>query len=90
MNKTELTDKIAAQTGLTKVQAAQAVEAFMEVVVDTVAAGDDVRLIGFGTFAASERAARVGRNPHTGESISIPACRTPKFTAGTAFKAKLK
>ncbi len=90
MNKSELTDKIAAKTGLNKVQAGEAVEVLMEEIITAVANGEDVRLIGFGTFAATERAARVGRNPHTGETIQIPACRTPKFTAGTAFKDRLK
>lgn len=90
MNKTELVAAIAAETGLTKKDAEAAVTAFTSNVIREVAAGHDVQLIGFGTFTTTERAARQGRNPQTGEALSIPAVTAPKFKAGKAFKDAVK
>ena len=90
MNKYELIDAIAAKSGASKAETGKIVDAFIAAVVETVAKGDEVRLIGFGTFGVSERAERTGRNPRSGESIKIPACKAPKFTAGAQFKAAVK
>ena len=90
MNKSELIDAIAAKSGASKADAGKIVDAFVETVVETVAKGEEVRLIGFGTFGVSERAERTGRNPRSGDTIKIPACKAPKFTAGAQFKAAVK
>jgi DNA-binding protein HU-beta len=89
MNKTELVDAIAKDCELSKVAAQRALESVLEHVVKTVANGDSVQLVGFGTFASGNRAERVGRNPRTGEDITIPAAKTVKFSAGKAFKDAL-
>ena len=90
MNKSELIDAIAAKSGVSKADAGKIVDAFVETVVETVTKGEEVRLIGFGTFGVSERAERTGRNPRSGDTIKIPACKAPKFTAGAQFKAAVK
>jgi len=87
MNKSELIDAIAEESGLSKADAAKALDAVTGAIVDAVANGDSVSLIGFGTFKASARAAREGKNPKTGEKLSIAATTVPKFSAGTNFKA---
>lgn len=87
MNKSELIDAIAAQAELTKAAAGRAVDALIDEVVNAVAKGDTVTLVGFGSFKAAKRAARTGKNPKTGATLKIPATTVPKFTAGTAFKA---
>lgn len=86
MNKTELVAAIAEQTELSKKDAEKALKAFIDVVTDELKKGEKVQLVGFGTFEISERAAREGRNPQTGEAMSIQASRTPKFKAGKALK----
>lgn len=86
MNKTELVDAIAKEAGLTKKDAANAVDAFVEVVSKELKKKGKVQLIGFGTFETSKRAARTGKNPQTGEAIKIPAATVPKFKAGKALK----
>lgn len=86
MNKSELIDAIAKESGLTKTDAAKALDAFTNVVKNTLQAGDSIALVGFGTFKVAERAERQGRNPKTGESITIPAAKLPKFTPGKALK----
>ena len=83
MNKTELTNKIAETAGLSKVDAKKALEAALEIITDAVKAGDKVSLIGFGTFSTSVRPARQGKNPRTGESITIPEKTLVKFKAGS-------
>jgi DNA-binding protein HU-beta len=90
MNKTTLVDSIASKTGLTKKAVGDVLEAFMGSVMDTVKKGDSVTLTGFGTFKASKRQARTGRNPQTGASIQIPARTVPVFKAGKAFKDMVK
>jgi DNA-binding protein HU-beta len=87
MNKSELIDAVAASAGLTKVDAAKAIDALVETIVEAVANDDGVSLVGFGTFKASARAAREGKNPKTGEKLSIAATTVPKFSAGATFKA---
>lgn len=89
MNKVELTAAIAEETGLSKKDADAAVKAFIDVVTEELKKGGKVQLVGFGTFEVSERAAREGRNPQTGESMQIPASKAPKFKAGKAFKDEL-
>ena len=90
MNKTELIAAIADKAGLSKKDAEAAVKAFVDVVSDAMKNGDKVQLVGFGTFEVSERSARTGRNPQTGETIEIAASRTPRFKAGKALKDLVK
>ena len=89
MNKTELIAKVAEDTGLAKKDAAAAVESVLTTITDTVAAGEKVSLIGFGTFEKKHREARTGRNPRTKEAMEIPASDAPAFKAGKEFKAKV-
>jgi len=86
MNKSELIEAVAGAADLTKADAGRAIDAVVATVTDTLAKGDSVSLIGFGTFSISERAARTGRNPRTGEAIQIKAAKVPKFKAGKALK----
>ncbi len=90
MNKTELTAQIAEKTSLSKKQVSEVLDAAMETIQDTVAAGEKVSLIGFGTFEKRERPERMGRNPQTGEAVKILASAVPAFKAGKAFKDKVK
>ena len=90
MNKVELAAAIANETGLSKKDSEAAVKAFVEVVTNELKKGERVQLVGFGTFEVSERSARQGRNPQTGETIEIAASRTPKFKAGKALKDLVK
>lgn len=87
MNKAELVEALAEKTEMTKAGAGRAVDALIEIITQTVAKKNDVQLIGFGTFTATKRAARTGKNPHTGAALKIPATTVPKFKAGAAFKA---
>ena len=87
MNKTELIAAIAEKAELSKKDAEKALAAFIESVEGALAKDDKVQLVGFGTFEVKERAAREGRNPRTGETIKIAACKHPTFTAGKALKA---
>lgn len=89
MNKSELIEALASSADLSKAAAGRTLDALLETIVDTVAKGDSVALLGFGTFKSAKRAARVGRNPQTGKEIKIAAATVPKFTAGAAFKAKV-
>jgi len=86
MNKTELVAAVAETANLSKKDAEAAVKAFTEVVSEELKKGGKIQLVGFGTFEISERAAREGRNPRTGENMKIDASRTPKFKAGKALK----
>jgi len=86
MNKNELVGKVAEFSGLTKAQAEQATDAVFSAITSGLQDGDDVRLVGFGSFSVTARAARDGKNPRTGETIAIPASKSPKFTAGKALK----
>ena len=87
MNKAELIDAIVKETELTKAAATRALNAVLDTVVKTMAKKQDVQLIGFGTFKAAKRAARMGKNPRTGDAVKIAAATVPKFFAGAAFKA---
>lgn len=89
MNKTELIAAIAEKTELSKKDAEKALKAFTDVVAEQLKNGDKVQLVGFGTFEVSERAAREGRNPLTGEAMQIKASKSPKFKAGKALKDQL-
>ena len=86
MNKSELIENIANSADISKASAAKAVDAAVETITNALKGGDTVSLVGFGTFATGERAARTGRNPRTGETIQIKAAKTPKFKAGKALK----
>lgn len=86
MNKSELVASVAEKANLTKADAARALDAVLDSIKDSVVAGDPVQLVGFGTFKISERKARTGRNPQTGEAIKIAASKAPVFSAGKAFK----
>lgn len=86
MNKTELIAAIAESAELSKKDAEKAVKAFIDVVTAQLKKGDKVQLVGFGTFEVSKRAAREGRNPQTGKTMKIAACKAPKFKAGKALK----
>ncbi|MEI8280670.1 MAG: HU family DNA-binding protein [Bacteroidota bacterium] len=85
MNKAELIEKVAKDAGMTKAQAAEAIDSFTSSVVGALKKGDKVTLVGFGTFSVSNRAARNGRNPQTGAVIKIKASKVPKFKAGKEF-----
>ena len=89
MNKTELVAAVAAKTEMSKKNAEKAVAAVLETVAETLAAGEKVQLVGFGTFEAREREARTAKNPRTGETVTVPATRTPAFKAGQALKNKV-
>lgn len=89
MNKSELADAIAAECDLPKSTASRALDAMFDNVVKAVAGGDQVQLLGFGTFAPGSRAERTGRHPRTGEEIKIAAAKTIRFSAGKAFKDAL-
>ena len=89
MNKAELIAAVAENAELTKKDAEKAVKAFIDVVTDELKKGEKVQVVGFGTFEVAERAAREGRNPRTGETMTIEASKTPKFKAGKALKDAL-
>ena len=86
MNKTELIAAIAEKTELSRKDAEKSLKAFTEVVEEELKKGEKIQLVGFGTFEVSERAAREGRNPQTGETLQIAASKSPKFKAGKALK----
>ena len=86
MNKTEFIAAVAEKAEISKKDSEKALKAFVDVVTEQLKAGDKVQLVGFGTFEVAERAAREGRNPQTGETMTIAACKAPKFKAGKALK----
>lgn len=90
MNKAELVDAVSGKTNLSKKDVASVIDAMQESISDTLAKGDKVSLVGFGTFQVSKRKARTGLNPRTRETIQIAACTVPKFVAGKALKEKVK
>ena len=87
MNKNDLVAAVASRSGLSKADTARAVDGIIDSITSTLRGGTEVRLVGFGTFSVSRRAATTGRNPRTGESIQIPASNQPKFKAGKALKS---
>ena len=90
MNKSELVQKIADDTGITKVSAAAAVASFFEGITKSLKKGQPITFVGFGTFKTAQRKARTARNPQTGASIKIPKRRVVRFTAGKALKTAVK
>lgn len=90
MNKTDLINAVAERSELSKKDAAKAVDAVFDSVMDSLAKGEKVQIIGFGNFEVRERSARKGRNPQTGEEIEIPASKVPAFKAGKALKEAVK
>ena len=89
MNKTELIAAVAEKSGLTRKDSEKAVLAALETITETLKTGEKVQLVGFGTFEVSSRAAREGRNPRTGETLTIPACKMVKFRPGKMLKDAL-
>ena len=90
MNKTELIAALADKAGLNKHDAEKALNAFTEVVTETLISGEKVQLVGFGSFEVKERAERMARNPRTGEELTVPASKAPVFKAGKALKEAVK
>lgn len=86
MNKTELVTALAEKASLTKTDADKAINGFVATIEETLAKGEKIQLVGFGTFEVKERAARTGRNPQTGKEIKIAASKVPAFKAGKALK----
>lgn len=90
MNKAQLIEKVAAQTGLTKADTERMLDSTIDHIRKSVKKGDEVKLVGFGTFTKSKRKARTGRNPQTGKAIKIPAAWYPKFRPGSEFKSMVR
>lgn len=90
MSKRDFVEAVAENAGLTKKDADAAVKAVTQVIIEQVAAGNKISLVGFGTFESGTRAARQGRNPQTGEPMDIPETKVPKFKPGKAFKDAVK
>ena len=90
MNKTDLVNAVAEKSELSKKDAAKAVDAVLESIMDSLKVGEKVQLIGFGNFEVRDRAARKGRNPQTGAEIQVPASKVPAFKAGKALKDIVK
>jgi len=90
MTKNEFVDRVASSSGLSKKDAGSAVDAVIKTVEDALSNGDDVNFTGFGKFHVAERGAREGRNPRTGETMTIAASRVPRFTAGSGLKKAVK
>ena len=86
MTKIEFVDAVAKETEWTKKDSEEAINAMVKAITNALVAGEKLSIVGFGTFEVVERAAREGRNPQTGESLMIKACKTPKFKPGKAFK----
>lgn len=86
MNKTELIANVVESTGISKKEAAAVVDATFSSITNAMIAGEKVQLIGFGTFETRDRAAKIGKNPKTGEAVEIAACKVPAFKAGKALK----
>ena len=87
MNKSEFVAAVAAKTNLSQAEASRVVDAVLGTVTEILAKGDDIRFTGFGSFEVVEQAARVGRNPRTGQEIAIPASKAPKFRPGATLKS---
>ena len=90
MNKSDLVSAVATAAGLTKSDADKAVESVFNAITAALKAGDDVRLVGFGSFSVTNRAAKTGRNPRTGAEIKISASKAPKFSAGKSLKDSIQ
>ena len=90
MTKSEFVDQVAAESGLSKGDAGEAVDAVLQVIEDTLKRGGEINFTGFGKFSVADRGARQGVNPQTGEKIQIAASRVPRFSAGSALKKSVK
>ena len=90
MNKAELVEEVCGEVGLSKRETQKVIDAIIGTIGNTLAAGEKVTLVGFGTFGVRQRMARTGRNPQTGATIQIPAKRVPKFVPGKSLKNKVK
>jgi DNA-binding protein HU-beta len=90
VTKQEFVDRVASESGLGKSEAGKAVDAFIDIITETLSRGGDVSFTGFGKFTVAERGARQGVNPQTGERIQIAASRVPRFSAGSALKSAVK
>ena len=86
MTKAELVTMVAEKADITKKEAEKAISAVVDSITETLAKGEKIQLVGFGTFEVAKRNARTGKNPQTGKAIKIPACKAPKFKAGKALK----
>jgi DNA-binding protein HU-beta len=86
MNKSQLIDAVASDSGLSKADSSRAIESLLDTVTKTLKKGDEVAITGFGKFSVVKRAARLGVNPRTGEKVKIKASKAPKFSAGASFK----
>ena len=86
MNKGELVDAVAEKVGLTRSQTGEALDAAIETITEALKRGEEVKIVGFGTFVVTDRAAGEARNPRTGERVQVPASKTPKFRAGAGLK----
>ena len=86
MNKNELVSAVADKSGITKTQAADAIDAALDVITTALKSGDEVRLLGFGNFVVADRKATTARNPQTGATVNVPASKAPKFKPGKALK----
>ncbi|MCE2510068.1 MAG: HU family DNA-binding protein [Alphaproteobacteria bacterium] len=86
MNKNDLVAAVSSKAGLSKSDSTRAVDSVFDIITDSLTRGNEVRLVGFGTFSVADRAASKGRNPRTGETINIPASKQPKFKAGKGLK----
>ena len=90
MNKTELIEKVATETGETKAQTQRIIESTLETIEESLSAGEDVAVTGFGTWKVRHQGARAGRNPRTGQTMLIPARRAPRFSAGSRLKEAVR
>ncbi len=90
MNKAQLVDQLASRTRLTKSQSENVLDAALEIIQKTVSKGEEVKLVGFGTFSRLARKSRTGRNPKTGQSVAIPGGKIPRFRPGKDFKDQVK
>ena len=86
MNKAQLVEQLASEVNITKADCERVLDFTIETIKKSVKKGDDVTLVGFGTFSRVKRKARIGRNPQTGEPLKVPACKVPKFRPGKVFK----
>ena len=90
MNKAQLIDQLATRTRLTKSQSENVLDAALEIIQKTVSKGEEVKLVGFGTFSRLARKSRTGRNPKTGQAVAIPGGKVPRFRPGKDFKDQVK
>lgn len=90
MNKAQLIDQLASRTRLTKTQSENVLDAALEIIQKTVSKGEEVKLVGFGTFSRLARKSRTGRNPKTGQAVAIPGGKIPRFRPGKDFKDQVK